>query len=101
MFRAVLSKYRVFHVYMTPSPFTSYFVAQALPGSSSAVLLPPVHYTPQVSAEMIRELGLSDEELGPISLTITNLAEKARRRRMRRTSSTSSVAVSQVSALFQ
>lgn len=44
----------------------------------------------QVSAEMIRELGLSDEELGQISLTITNLAEKARKRRIRRTSSAGS-----------
>lgn len=50
----------------------------------------------QVSGEMIRELGLSDEELGPISLTITNLAEKARKRRVRRASSNSSVTVSQV-----
>ncbi len=46
---------------------------------------------------MIRELGLSDEELGDISLTITNLAEKARRRRVRRTSSNSSGLVGQVS----
>eukprot|EP00752_Nemacystus_decipiens_P009890 g8823.t1 len=49
----------------------------------------------QVSAEMIKELGLSDEELGQISLTITNLAEKARRRRVRRTSSNSSGLVGQ------
>lgn len=46
---------------------------------------------------MIKELGLSDEELGKISLTITNLAEKARRRRVRRISSNSSVSVGQVS----
>lgn len=45
---------------------------------------------------MIKELGLSDEELGQISLTITNLAEKARRRRVRRTSSNSSGLVGQV-----
>lgn len=32
---------------------------------------------------MIRELGLPTEELGHISLAITNLAEKARRRRRR------------------
>lgn len=52
----------------------------------------------QVSAEMIKELGLSDEELGLISLTITNLAEKARRRRARRASSASGGLVGQVSA---
>lgn len=52
----------------------------------------------QVSAEMIKELGLSDEELGLISLTITNLAEKARRRRARRTSSNSSGLITQVCA---
>lgn len=52
--------------------------------------LVPVCRPPQVSAEMIKELGLSDEELGVISLTITNLAEKAQRRRARRTSSTNS-----------
>lgn len=46
---------------------------------------------------MIKELGLSDEELGQISLTITNLAEKARRRRVRRTSSNSSGLAGQVS----
>lgn len=51
----------------------------------------------QVSAEMIKELGLSDEELGQISLTITNLAEKARRRRNPRTFSSSSGLVGQVS----
>ncbi|CBJ26117.1 conserved unknown protein [Ectocarpus siliculosus] len=50
----------------------------------------------QVSAEMIKELGLSDEELGQISLTITNLAEKARRRRIRRVSSNSSGLVGQM-----
>ncbi|CAM9128768.1 unnamed protein product [Hapterophycus canaliculatus] len=44
---------------------------------------------------MIKELGLSDEELGLISLTITNLAEKARRRRARRTSSNSSGLIAQ------
>ncbi|CAM9473322.1 unnamed protein product, partial [Laminaria digitata] len=45
----------------------------------------------QVSAEMIRELDLSFEELGQISLTITNLAERARKRRIRRASSNPSV----------
>lgn len=53
----------------------------------------------QVSAEMIKELGLSDEELGQISLTITNLAEKARRRRNPRTLSSSGSLVGQVSEL--
>lgn len=32
---------------------------------------------------MISDLGLKDEELGHISLAISNLAETARRRRMR------------------
>lgn len=44
---------------------------------------------------MIRELDLPDEELGHIRDTITNLAEKARKRRMRRTPSASSVTFSQ------
>lgn len=55
----------------------------------------------QVSAEMIKELGLSDEELGQISLTITNLAEKARRRRNPRTLGSSGGLVGQVSELGQ
>ncbi|CAM9818779.1 unnamed protein product, partial [Ectocarpus sp. 4 AP-2014] len=50
----------------------------------------------QVSTEMIKELGLSDDELGQISLTITNLADKARRRRIRRVSSNSSGLVGQM-----
>lgn len=86
---------------MTSSLFVKFFVAYVLSDSYTRVLLPVHHCTLQVSAEMIRELGLSDVELEPISLTITNLAEKARRRRMRRTSSTSSVAVSQVSEMFR
>lgn len=48
---------------------------------------------------MIKELSLSDEELGQISLTITNLAEKARRRRNPRTSSSSGVLIGQVTEL--
>lgn len=40
---------------------------------------------------MIRELDLSFEELGQISLTITNLAERARKRRIRRASSNPNV----------